>query len=255
MLQFFGLPDYSFEDLHVPDWLYNKQRAMPVVVKRDAEEKPDSEQRPPTAAPKASFHHPARRVPPAKRVPQPSAEAANSSPPRDVRSEASPGGIDALDVHPHAQEASAGMSLQGWPTAQGDEEVPEQVLRGLLHVHPSDDEEVPSPPEDLGFYKVPRTAGQGPSLADPLLTQVEAVGHSGNWTAWLPTLCNGQKESAPGESVRADQIRFRNSRTRPTPTLLHPGRGSVTQRPSPPALVPDEPEPPPTWDAPDRQGI
>lgn len=189
MLQFFGLPDYNFDSLRIPEWVYN--RRMSPFYRDDEKEAP-----PPTGASPEVWHSDTVHV-------EPPTCQAEPSPPR----------LD--DPSPESPRAEGPLSpVRARWLAEA------KLSTGTIPIRSSSDseEELPTPPEELGFRKVPRTRHQGPQLHDDVVDEPCGLGSwilsptqgrmkdlengsdsvsPGLWLNWLPGLCGASVAPKP----------------------------------------------------------
>lgn len=143
-LHFFGLPDYNFESLSVPSWVFDYSREQ-----------------------KRRIHgHAASR---AEGLAQPARPGLEDS---DER----PGPRLGLPVPPVLKQADL--------PAIDDEPLDDAVQSCQL------EDDLPSPPDDTGFFKAPHSQNSGPMLLAPLPPQTKAAEVSCECgPSWTPSLC------------------------------------------------------------------
>lgn len=176
-LQFFGLPDYNFDQLRIPEWITDG-RFRPNAGEERATPGPG-----PKAGGKAS-----------QRPHEPTSEP---------------------DIYIKASEALMDSAVQRFlkakfeatqrPRSVSEDEFGEELVRHSLSkqdLQPffsgniSQLEDLPSAPDDLGYFKVPRSSKPEPSLAGFIsfrdaAEEPDICGFGGQScaTSWVPTLC------------------------------------------------------------------
>uniref|UniRef100_A0A7R9ZWI2 Serine aminopeptidase S33 domain-containing protein n=1 Tax=Pyrodinium bahamense TaxID=73915 RepID=A0A7R9ZWI2_9DINO len=209
MLQFFCLPDYDFDDVKVPAWVFDKRLSPSYHQKQrdstafgscpSADGGTFNKARPPGPAPELaprSLGAPSSTPTSCSATPQPDAqlvgaslgsvgvpEGADSSPQLDAASDSEGSTVNSEEVVAVAVQRF--IQIKGFdtvrplspfskdkprtsPVASQSEAKPSTLLEQLA----SEPEELPEPPDDKGFFKVPRTRAGGPQL----LPMPEAAG-------------------------------------------------------------------------------
>lgn len=184
MLQFFGLPDYSFDELNVPQWVFDKRRChlyqecaeVPLGMVGDSCLHYISHR---DISPREKTSHPCIdrvQVVPCKteslRHEIPQARTSVASDACGAPGQNSPAGSP--DVEAGREDSDVAMMvieryLQMQSQAEDDTDeilVPtEQLYSWPVRAAQADtDEELPPPPPDAGFLKVPRSHGGGPGF-------------------------------------------------------------------------------------------
>lgn len=244
MLQFFCLPDYCFEELKVPEWVFDKRRChlyqegvqvplgmvgadtscqrifMPSpptiphapspkvqgemqVVSMRLPDSPDS-MSPRTSRPVLPGDDPQQQLEVEKSIRLKASRTRSSSPRASIgalaaldprsRGASAPPERDGKSGHSvcRSARAVAEMALDRFMQMQGRESdsedpadmliPPEEQLAGwpmvMMHklspMASGDDEDLPSPPPDMGFLKVPRSNGGGPGIIYGPIEDVDA---------------------------------------------------------------------------------
>lgn len=175
MLQFFGLPDYSFEQLTIPPWIYNKHLS-PSYREGETEAPPAYGAAPEVwrceRGAEAAFQqavHPPIKV-----------HAEPAQPWIEDKSPDSPRWSIAEDASPRRKASSPHL---------------EDCLDEKANF---DDEELPALPEEVGFHKVPRTRSQGPQLLE------DVVSDPWGFAVWTSPKSR-EKMAQPKALVRANE--------------------------------------------------
>lgn len=206
MLQFFGLPDYDFNEMRVPEWVFNK-RLSPGYAESDGVQLgfPSS---PATGLATCRAAEVTTQETSCKAMQLQHTDSTERSEGSSVSSEDRK---QKLEVRENTTEEVAAAAVQRFLEVRGldhlrhwgdkdllmaaeqqlqlkgvlwdktgwkDEQPSELVIESLSS--DKEIEEPPEPPEDCGFLKVPRTRMGGPELATPEVNDVNA----GNPLAW-----------------------------------------------------------------------
>jgi len=222
VLQFFGIPDYTFETLSVPDWVYDKslspffgykasQPSRKIGDVSNLDGLATSVSPPPLlqsvqdtrAASKSSGLHgsgPGSNVGGYVMARDPDAgEPSTESPDRDD-GERSQGDIsDFADEVIKRYLASKGQEEDD---SQQKPDSPHSTVACKLfaeeapskkHGHQRIPDDMPSPPDDAGFFKVPRSQRSGPLITAPIKIPVGSTTFQDSpdcATSWMPAICS-----------------------------------------------------------------
>mmetsp|Transcript_60333 Transcript_60333/g.112733 ORF Transcript_60333/g.112733 Transcript_60333/m.112733 type:complete len:494 (+) Transcript_60333:161-1642(+) len=179
VLQFFGLPDYNFEPLRIPSWVYDAT-LTPTALRTERK----------VVAPKrlgaaCNGHQGLPAVAPKSESRPDTGQLHVLYGKTDANSKDEAGGR----IH-DAADAAVKMFLD-WQDARSMPQVPgsETVAKAL--------DDLPKPPDDAGYFKVPRSHNAGPTLTAPVgFLRAMPTEHANvcAWDAWMCAICPSSSE-------------------------------------------------------------
>lgn len=193
VLQFFGLPDYNFDSMCVPSWVYDERHSPLQHRPKDSAGQDAAGMAQPSKSRVKEEPAAIREGPDIRFVSKAifssdgqddvghgkQASKLNDEEAREI-SDAAVHQFLARSQRPHAKDIEDGDSpvksdiLEGvvpQPPSTDEVEGCEAIPVDRPRRHPSDD--MPSPPDDSGFYKVPRSHDAGPTITASLQLQAE----------------------------------------------------------------------------------
>lgn len=236
VLQFFGLPDYNFEPLRIPSWVFDAS-LTPTLLRTDQK----------AVAPKRLGTTCNGRAPRSQsRLQEGSNDAAqgmsDSKPDRST--------ADAVQQFLDWQEGRPMQLLRDLGKGEGNDQM-DFVSSEDFHASKEFDD-MPQPPDDDGYFKVPRSLDAGPTLTAPVLqNQSDFAMHKPcNWDAWMCTMCVSAPEARPAQQEcitvakesQGDQVIWKPWVCR-SPESHADKFSQQTLRPAPKCLPRDDPDP------------
>lgn len=181
VLQFFGLPDYSFEPLRIPSWVFDAT-LTPTALRTDRKAVPKRQ----GAA--CNGHRPGP-------APRTSSRLIAGSPLKQL--------LGPSSVESDSANTTADAAVQMFLDWQDSRSRPLQS--GGTYSKVADD--LPKPPDDDGFFKVPKSHNAGPTLTAPVSLLHDASHHSAcAWDSWMCAMCPAAPErSAIQECITVAQ--------------------------------------------------
>jgi len=240
VLQFFGLPDYNFEPLRIPSWVFDAS-LTPTLLRTDKK----------AVAPKRLGATCNGRAPKSQSRLQEGSELLMPD-------------MQKTSSLPHRNAAEAVHRFLDWQegraappplcelakNGKGDKECFGKEVKDFCRSSEMDD--MPQPPDDDGYFKVPRSLDVGPTLTAPVLSpNLPIHGHPCNWDAWMCTMC----VSSPDAPLAQQQECITVAQESPGDKVIwkpwvcrspesHADKFSQqTLRPAPKSLPRDDPEP------------
>lgn len=238
VLQFFGLPDYNFEPLRIPNWVFDAS-LTPTILRTERK----------AVTPKRLGATCNGRAPKSqsRRQQGPCLEALPET------SKSDSGTLNTADAVQRFLDWQEGRSAVCETNKIQHLERHKEFALGpdvQAYCRSNEYDDMPQPPDDDGYFKVPRSHDAGPTLTAPVLQSPELGAEKPcNWDAWMCTMCvSGDARPAEQECItvaqqmQGDEVIWKPWACRSS-ELQAAKLSQQSLRPAPKCLPRDDPDP------------